>query len=204
MTRLEATLAAIDDANAGDPNSFRGEPLARWQGRSASRWLAELVPDAGDALQLVVRAHHLRRWELARAAYPEGRQGYLRWRRDNKAHQAESLATLMREHGWSDHTIDRTGEILSRTKLRSDPETQALEDAACLVFLETQFDDMVDQTDHDHLVTIVIKTLKKMSPAAVTLAASIGLTDRTRAVLADAVQRLEPLEPLEAEDTDDD
>lgn len=198
---LDSTIAAIDEANAHDPNSFHDEPLALWQGRSASRWLGELVPDAGDALQLAVRAHHLRRWELARSDYPEGRAGYLRWRRDNKAHQADSLASLMRDKGWSDDTIDRTGVILGRTKLRTDPDTQALEDAACLVFLETQFDDMLDQTDHDHLVTIVVKTLKKMSPQAVTLAASIGLTPRTQAVLGDAVQQLQQ---LEAEDSDDD
>jgi len=201
MTDLDSTIAAIDEANSHDPNSFRGEPLALWQGRSASGWLEKLDPEAGDALQLAVRAHHLRRWELARSDYPEGRAGYLRWRRDNKAHQAESLASLMRSDGWPEATVERTGEILGRTKLRSDAETQSLEDAACLVFLETQFDDMLDQTDHDHLVTIVVKTLKKMSPAAVTLAASIGLTPRTQAVLADAVQQLQQ---LEAEDSDDD
>ncbi len=190
LTAIEATLAAIDAANGDDPNLFAGQPLALVQGRAATGWLDRLDPNASAELQLAVRAHHLRRWELKRADYPEGRQGYLRWRRENKAHQATSLATLMTADGWPTESIERAQVLLSRTTLRTDPETQALEDAACLVFLETQFGAMTERTQHDHLVVIVAKTLKKMSNEAVTLASSIGLSPTSQAVLADAVALL--------------
>lgn len=192
------TLAAIDEANRADPNRFRDEPLALVQGQSASRWLAQLDADPSPELQLAVRAHHLCRWEIARANYPEGRAGYLKWRRENKAHQADSLASLMESDNWSDESIERARVLLGRTKLRSDPDTQTLEDAACLVFLETQFDEMSARTEHDHMVSIVAKTLKKMSGDAVTLASSIGLSTTSQAVLADAVAL------LGTEDADDD
>jgi len=185
-TPLERVLASIDLANGQDPNLFDGEPLALVQGRAASRWLAQLDASASSELQLAVRAHHLRRWELKRTDYPEGRAGYLRWRKDNKAHQADSLATLMEADGWAANAVDRARLLLGRTKLRTDAETQTLEDAACLVFLETQFASMVEQTDHDHLVAIVAKTLKKMSPSAAILAGSISLSPPARAVLQDA------------------
>lgn len=184
---VPATLAAIDDANAQDPNGLRGGPLALVQGERASRWLSRLSESPSAELQLCVRAHHLRRWEIARAGYPMGRQGYLRWRRANKAHQGESLASIMQEAGWSAESIDVCRTLLLRTKLRSDPDTQLLEDAACLVFLETQFEAMVDSTDHDHLVAIVAKTLRKMSSDAIALAQTIPLSERTAAVLQDAV-----------------
>lgn len=193
-----STLDAIDEANRADPNRFGGEPLALAQGRSASRWLERLDANASPELQLAVRAHHLRRWEIARADYPEGRAGYLKWRRENKAHQADSLSELMRADGWSAESIERVRVLLGRTQLRSDPDTQTLEDAACLVFLETQFDGMTERTEHDHMVSIVAKTLKKMSGDAVTLAASIGLSTTSQAVLADAVAL------LGTEDADDD
>jgi len=191
MTELAATLDAIDAANATDPNLLSGEPLAQVQGRAASRWLDKLDANASPPLQLAVRAHHLKRWELKRAGFPEGRQGYLQWRRENKAHQADSLAEIMHSHQWQADAIERARTLLGRTKLRSDPETQALEDAACLVFLETQFDDMTARTEHEHMVNIVVKTLKKMSPDAVSLAGSISLSPTSQAVLAEAATSLQ-------------
>ena len=110
-----------------------------------------------------------------------------RWRRANKAHQADSLASLMQEDEWPESSIELARLLLGRTKLRTDIETQTLEDAACLVFLETQFEAMAERTEHEHLVSIVAKTLKKMSPGAVSLAGSIGLSTTSRAILADAV-----------------
>jgi len=190
MGDVALLLAAIDGANREDPNLFDGKPLALVQGQAASRWLAQLKAAPSAELQLAVRGHHLRRWELLRADFPEGRQGYLRWRRQNKAHQADSLAELMEAAGWSESSVERIRTLLGRTKLRTDPETQTLEDAACLVFLETQFDSMAARTEHDHLVSIVAKTLKKMSPEAVTLASSISLSPTAQTVLADAVATL--------------
>lgn len=191
MRDLSQTFAAIDLANASDPNELAGEPLAQMQGVAASRWLAALKPDAVPALQLAVRAHHLKRWELKRVDFPKGRQGYLRWRRENKAHQADSLASIMQTDGWSDAEIEHARTLLGRTQLRSDADTQALEDAACLVFLETQFDDMVDRTEHDPMVSIVAKTLKKMSPEAISLAGSIDLSSTSQSVLNEAVASLQ-------------
>ena len=199
MSSLEATLESIDRANAEDPNQHQGQPLALVQGRAASDWLSQLVGDASSAelsaeLQLAVRAHHLRRWELVRSDYPEGRAGYLRWRRDNKAHQADSLAAIMAEHGGEPASIDRTRSLLGRTKLRTDPETQHLEDAACLVFLQTQFDAMSERTEHDHLVSIVAKTLKKMSEPASALAGSVHVSETSARVLVEAADLATSLE----------
>lgn len=190
MRNLSTVFATIDEVNATDPNRLGEKPLALAQGQSASTWLGKLSPDAGPELQLAVRAHHLRRWELKRADYPEGRAGYLKWRRDNKAHQANALSSLMDADGWSAESICQARTLLGRTKLKTDPETQTLEDAACLVFIESQFDDMTDRLDHDHMVSVVSKTLKKMSDAAITLAGSIALSDASQAVLSDAVATL--------------
>jgi len=183
---LLSTIASIDDANREDPTLHDGQPLALVQGQAASRWLHELIDAPSEELQLAVRAHHLRRWELKRADYPNDRGGYLRWRRDNKAHQAHSLGALMHTDGWPRSSVERAQILLGRTMLRTDPDTQWLEDAACLVFLETQFDDMVERTEPDRMKAITAKTLKKMSSKGVTLAGSISLSTTSQAVLADA------------------
>jgi len=188
--RVDAAFAAIDAANAEDPNRFEDQPLALVQGQRGSQWLDRLAAHPAPELQLSVRAHHLRRWEIVRADYPEGRQGYLAWRRANKQHQGESLASIMQADDWDADQIDRARTLLKRTKLRSDDDTQLLEDAACLVFLETQFDTMIAKTEHDHLVTIVLKTLRKMSSDAIELAGSIDLSPGASHVLSEAVAQL--------------
>ena len=194
MGDLVDAFAAIDAANEADPRLLDGKPLARVQGELASGWLSKLDPQAPDELQVAVRAHHLRRWELQRADYPAGRAGYLKWRRDNKAHQADALAAILEAGDWDSASIERTRVLLQRTKPRSDPDTQTLEDAACLVFLETQFETMGDETERDHLVSIVSKTLNKMSMPAIALATSIELSPGAGAVLRDAVDDGKPNE----------
>ena len=74
---LDNVLAAIDAANREDPTATARGPLALAQGELASDWLDRLAPNAGPELAVAARAHHLRRWELRRDTYPEGRAGYL-------------------------------------------------------------------------------------------------------------------------------
>ncbi len=192
---LDEVFAAIDRANADDPNQLTAGPRAQVEGRLASDWLGRLDPAATPELQVACRAHHLRRWELARAQYPEGRAGYLLWRRDNKVHQAAATASILSDAGWPGETIERVRQLLSRALLRSDPETQTLEDVACLVFLETQFGPMVERTDHDHMVTIVTKTLTKMSADAIAAAGTLPLDAAGQRVIGDAVTALNQDEP---------
>src|SRR5690606_23738600 len=100
-----------------------------------TRWVARLSPDASEALHLAARAHHIRRWEVPRNTYPEGRQGYLQWRSDLHGVHAGHAAAILREHGYDEAMIDRVGAIISKRGLRRDPEVQVFEDALSLVFL---------------------------------------------------------------------
>lgn len=183
---LREVVAAIDRENDADPNRHDGRPLARVHGELASQWVNRLVDAPSDELKIAARAHHLRRWELARSEYPDGRAGYLRWRRDNKQVQADGTVEIAGRLGYDRAATDRIAELMLRSGLGSDPETQVLEDAACLAFLETQFDVMVAKLGHDHMVQVLARTLKKMSPAAIGLAAEVQLSDEASAVLAEA------------------
>lgn len=183
-------FAAIDDVNSGDPNRDADRlPVALVQGQKASRWARALGAEDREVL-IAARAHHLRRWEVARSDFADGRDGYLRWRRTNKAHQAEAAATLMREADFSPASIARVEALLLRRGLGVDPGTQIVEDAACLVFIESQFDEMVARLGHDHMVEVVVKTLRKMSDDAIELAGDIPLSDSAQRVLTAAVERL--------------
>ena len=189
--QLAAGLAAIDAANALDPNvvSFDGGPRhGRWpraqlQGMRASHWLGLLAPDAADEVQLAARAHHLGRWTIDRATYPEGRGGYLRWKRDLKAVHRTAVAEVLAPLGVPADVIDRVGELVQRVGLGSDPETQLVEDVACLVFLETQYDELIAKIGTEKVADAVRKTLRKMSPEAIALAPGARMSPEAAALL---------------------
>jgi hypothetical protein len=190
--RLAAASDAIDEANAADPNeiSIAGEtgPKELLHGRRVAVWVHRLDLDADDAQLLAARAHHFRRWTHPRSEFPDGRAGYLRWRAAAKKAHAAEVGDLLRSVGYDDDTIDRVGAIIRKEALSTDPAVQVHEDALCLVFLESQFDDLSDQLGDDHMVEVLVKTLRKMSPAGIDAASSIMLSDRGARLLERAVE----------------
>ncbi len=188
---LERASAAIDAANAEDPTTVvvRGEsvPLALAHGRLAADWVAALGFAGDDAVLLAARAHHLRRWEMPRASYPAGRAGYLRWRRDQKARHARDVAGLLAAAGYDESTVARVQSLIRRDGLGVDAGAQAVEDAACLVFLETQLAEVATRMPRAQLVAVIRKTAGKMSAAGLALAASVPLGEAASAVLDEAL-----------------
>lgn len=190
-TPYHQALLALDRLHAEDPRRITVEgqtqPLELWHAGRMSAWLEQLVEAPGECLRLAVRAQHLKRWEVPRDGYPQGRAGYLAWRRDQGLRAGELTASLMREVGYSDAEADDTARMVRKQGLGRDPGTQAVEDCACLVFLENYFADFSRQIDHDHLIRIVQKTWRKMSPRAHELALALPMSGSARALVEEAL-----------------
>lgn len=186
--RYHAAVAAIDAANAADPNTVdvrgRGVPLALVHGQLAAEWIEQLVDEPDDALLLAGRAHHLRRWELDRDIYPLGRPGYLRWRKDQKARHARDVVELLVSCGYEPAEIERVQRLIRRESVDG---AQAVEDAACLVFIETQLGSFAARMDHERMLEVIRKTARKMSPRGLQLVAAIPLADTEAALLDEAL-----------------
>jgi hypothetical protein len=125
---------------------------------------------------------------VPRASYPAGRPGYLRWRRDLHRRHAVELGELLTEYGYDTVTIERVGELVRKDRLgKGDTEVQALEDAMCLVFLETQLGEIADRLDDAKMLDVLAKSAKKMSPEGLALVAELPLDDAGRDLLARAL-----------------
>jgi hypothetical protein len=178
VSDLEAAFAAIDASNDVDPVRVvwngADHARARLHGERASYWLRRLGAVDGaiasEAVQLAVRAHHLRRWAIPRSSYPEGRSGYHRWKKAQRDALAASFHEVLAPLGVDDAVIGRAAQLASRVGLGTDPETQLVEDAACLVFCEIDLADVLAQIGPDKTAEAIRKTLPKMSPAAIGLA----------------------------------
>lgn len=185
--RLSRALAAIDAANADDPQRIvvRGErrPKELAHAELVSEWVAKLRPEASEALRLAARAHHIRRWAIPRSAYPDGRRGYHRWRLALHDHHAQEVGRILAAEGYDPATTLRVQDLVRKKGLGTDPEVQTLEDALCLVFLETQLHDIAARLDGERLLDVLRKTLAKMSPHGIEEARRLPLDPADRAQL---------------------
>jgi len=167
--RLDAVLAAIDAANAADPNTEVAEggaaPAAQLYGRRMSQVLSDFSQDASEHLKIAVRGQHLERWKRPRADYPDGRTGYLEWRRDAGRYHAERAGEIMRAAGYGEEDCERVMALIRKQGIKRDAEAQTLEDVACLVFMRWYFAPFAAKRPDDELFNIVAKTARKMSPA---------------------------------------
>lgn len=166
MTRLAAALAAIDAANAADPTLEDGRPAALVYGERMSVELARLCPDASEVLRIAARGQHVERWTLPRAAYPDGREGYLAWRAEQARRHSERVGGIMAAAGYGPEAIARVGTLLRKEGIKRDAEVQMLEDVICFVFLRWYLAPFAESRDTDSLQRIVAKTARKMSDAA--------------------------------------
>ncbi|HUF87110.1 MAG TPA: DUF4202 domain-containing protein [Thermohalobaculum sp.] len=177
--RFALVLEAIDAANAADPeralDGAAEQPAALLYGRRMSAELVRFSPDASEHLRIAVRGQHIERWKTPRASYPQGREGYLRWRTDLARFHAERVAGIMREAGYGEDDCARVMRIIRKQGLKRDPEVQTLEDVAALVFMRWHFADFAAGRDPGQVHDIVAKTARKMSAKGREAARALGL-----------------------------
>jgi hypothetical protein len=161
---FEQALKRIDAVHADDPEKEGGRPKELVYAERMSAWLAKLEPQASDALKLAVRCQHLRRWALPRSAYPEGKVGYLRWRKEESLAHAALAGEILAAAGYGEEEVKRVQSLIKKERIKHDAEAQALEDVTCLVFLEYEFAPFAAKHPDDKVVDILRKTWPKMSP----------------------------------------
>ena len=191
MERLASALAAIDAVNADDPNVVTVDGVERPKepahAELMTRWVRTLDPECSEEQILAARAHHLRRWTIPRDSYPDGRSGYLKWRTALKRQHADEVGTILRRAGYDDESVARVQAIVRKQGLGRDHAVQVHEDALCLVFLETQLDELASKMGDDKTVDILQKTAKKMSPAGLDAVRSLRFSPSATTLLERAL-----------------
>jgi len=190
---LTQANAAFDAINRTDPNTFT------WQGKDWPRelflaeklteWVLILEPAASEPLQLAARCQHIGRWQIPRRDYPEGRIGYLTWRKALAHHHADTASTLLRQLDYDDHRIERVQAILLKRGIKQDADVQVMENALCLVFLQYQFESF-RQENEEKIVNIIQKSLLKMDEAGRQRALKLDYSPEGRAVIDEALSGL--------------
>ena len=170
---FQAAIAAFDQANSEDPNKelFEGKkfPKELLYAQRMSDMQQRFAPEASEAVKLAVRAQHIQRWKIPRSDYPMDKSGYMLWRTGLYKFHAETAGNIMQKVGYDNEMIARVKAIVSKKGLKTNSETQMMEDVVDLVFLEHYMLGFVGQHpeyDEAKWIVIIKKTWQKMSPHA--------------------------------------
>lgn len=120
-------------------------------------------------MKLAIRAQHIERWKSPRKAYPMDRIGYLKWRKDLYKIQGDTTERLLSEAGYDADSAARARNAVAKKNLKTNPDTQLLEDVTDLVFMEHYMLEFVAKhPDYDEAkwIDIIQKTWNKMSADA--------------------------------------
>lgn len=196
-SRFQLVVAAIEAANAVDPRTIEVDGRTRAfeivYAERMSECMDRIYPGASELLQLAARAQHIRRWEITRGDYPLGREGYNAWRKACREHHAKLTTDILLGAGYSTDETERVASFIRKERLKSDVESQALENVVGVVFVEHYLDDfLVQHADYEEakIVGILSKTLRKMSAEGHAAALELPLTPAIRDLIGKAVAGL--------------
>ena len=188
MSLFERAIAAIDAAHAQDPErDASGAPKELLYAQRMSTWLEKLAPQASESLRLATRCQHLRRWSIARSAFPGDKVGYLRWRKESAIAHAVLAGEILAAAGYDAEAVQRVQSLVKKERIKHDAEAQALEDVTCLVFLEHEFAPFAAKHPDDKVIDILRKTWPKMSQQGQQAALGLALAPRLRKLVEEAL-----------------
>lgn len=181
----------IDAAHGADPKRAPdGRAAELVYAERMEAWAARAAENVTPLLRLAARCQHLERWTVPRDSYPLDKPGYHAWRRSLYVKQANRAKELLLQAGVPAAEAEEVATWVSKSGLKTNPGTQALEDAACLVFLENEIQAFAAQHaeyPREKFVDIIRKTWKKISPHGQTLAKTISLPPGIAALVTEAI-----------------
>lgn len=191
INAYQSARESIDAVHAADPTrNADGRAAEVVYADRVEAWVVRLVPDAAEPLRLAARCQHLERWIVPRTSFPEGKAGYLSWRRSLYVKQAERARELLLAAGVDTTEADDVATWVSKSGLKVNAGTQALEDAAVLVFLENEIGDFAAQHaeyPREKFIDILRKTWRKLSPSGQQAALGLDLPPAIAALVTEAL-----------------
>lgn len=180
--QFDRAMEMIDEANRQDPRTEivdgKPQPKELLFAQRVSSWIPRLIENPSEALLLAARGHTIRRWRIPRATFSKDNVGYHQWRDALAKFHADETAAILRDAEYDEEMISSVSALILRKNLPGDAAAHALEDADCLVFLETKLAEYLDEWGDQKTVNILRRTVKKMTSKGVGFVAELDLGER--------------------------
>ncbi len=178
---------AIDAAHDRDPERDGSRAAEAAYADRIEGWVNRLVEMPALPLRLAARAQHLERWTIPRDAYAGDRGGYLRWRNAVHERQGDRVRELLAGSGCDPALVEQVARLVAKKASKDDADAAALEDAACLVFLETELAAFAREHPREKVLDVLRKTWNKMGAAGRAAALGLPLPGELRALVEAAL-----------------
>ena len=192
MDPFTAAMAAFDAYHEKDPETEAGGgkeyPKELLYAQRMTDRLNRFAPDAAEVVKLAARCQHIGRWEIPRGKYPMDKKGYLQWRNEEKVHHSRIAEKILSDSGYDTGTITKVKDLLLKKQLATNPDTQLLEDVACLVFVEYYLEPFAARHKEEKVIDILQKTHRKMSASAKDALGQLNLSPAIHSLVARALK----------------
>ncbi|EME85407.1 uncharacterized protein MYCFIDRAFT_210225 [Pseudocercospora fijiensis CIRAD86] len=191
--KFEKARGLIYAAHNEDPNKHTKQdgselPYETHYSQKMEGFLHKRAPSASEVLKLAICGQHFRRWEVRRDSFTEGKLGYHAWRTHLKKRQAQQVGDILEQCGYAEADVQRCRGLIEKEGLKQgEEEVQVLEDVACLVFLDDQFEEFKERHDEQKIIGILQKTWAKMSKEGQDMALHLAMTDECKALVGKAL-----------------
>lgn len=170
---FDTAIELIDKANSQDPNQETSDgkdwPKEVLYSHRMTDMLERYLPDADKVIKLSVRGQHIQRWQSPRSDYPMDKKGYYKWRTDLYQFHAKTTADLLQQAGVENDIIERVKLAVGKKSLKTNTDTQRLEDVIALVFIEhymLAFANKHPEYSEEKWLDIIRRTWSKMTEQA--------------------------------------
>jgi hypothetical protein len=191
MQRLQIAFELFDNYNRQDPRTITyggaDYPVEYFYALQLHRWVQALAPGAGEALLLASRCQHIGRWQIPRSDFPQTKAGYLAWRKTLARFHAEKAGELLQKAGYTTEETDAVKRINLKEGIKLNADMQVMENALCLVFLEFQYEEFLQQHDEPKVIRILQKSWSKMDGAGRDMALKLPYSEKGKEVLEHAL-----------------
>jgi len=173
QTKFEHATSLITAANNEDPNqeSYNDKiwPKELLYSHHMTNMLHRYAPETDEVIKLAVSGQHVQRWKSPRNSFSMDKKGYHQWRTGLYKFHADTTGELMRQAGYSEGDIIRAKLAIGKKSLKTNPDTQLIEDVSALVFIEHYMLDFANkhpEYDEEKWIGIIQRTWGKMSDSA--------------------------------------
>lgn len=168
--RFNRAIALFDELNSKDPNreviDRKEQPKELVYARRVAKMLNSYVPNSSEVLKLAARCQHIQRWKIERRSFPMTKIGYYQWRKSLRDLHSQTAEAILRKVGYEENVVDRVCSLVKKEGLKTDIESQILEDVVVLVFIENYLEEFIyshSNFDEIKIMDIVNKSLRKMT-----------------------------------------
>ncbi|PCJ52040.1 MAG: hypothetical protein COA79_25010 [Planctomycetota bacterium] len=189
---LQKIIEDVDIENNQDPRKVTDDGLEvgyeLFYAKLMTKWINILSANPSDNLLISGRGIHLKRWMHPRDSYPKGLPGYFQWKKALQKFHCSEMLSLLEKYSLEKVATEKISSLILKTNLGNCSETQVIEDAVSLIFIEHQLLPLLEKSGEEKVINAIQKTWAKMSENGQKNALELDLPKESNEIIQKALK----------------